>query len=155
MIELLIFFFAGYALIALGIGVGAGSLIKICVLRFFFGSNPPIGKRAVVATVFAEVLIFAVSFLICLNSIISQAPGHHGDTAKLWITVLCCSAVLYGVIALQPNLILLSKMQDQSNQPLSRNLARADFALLLSAPTFLAVVVGAAVIHLALFRSFR
>jgi hypothetical protein len=155
MIELLPLFFAGYALVALGIGAGAGSLIKICVLGFFFGSNPPIGKRAVVATVFAEVIILAVSFLICLNSIMSQAPGYHGDTAKLWITLLCCSAVLYCVMALLPNLILLSKMQNQSNQPLSRNLARADFALLLSAPTFLSVVAGAAVVHLALFRSFR
>jgi hypothetical protein len=144
LIELLPFFLACYALIVAAIGIVPASLLKICAVKVFLGSGRRIGTRRVIGTVVVETAILALSFLICLTSIISGPIEPGGGTTRVWIALSAGSAALYFFMALLPNMRLLSVLQNSNGAPTSRDSVSAGLAFLLSIPTFV-VVIGVAI----------
>lgn len=147
MLELLPIFFAGVAILVIGLGAILSALVKKRLLRFFACGSPRVRWLSIVQVVAAEVLILACSIFVLLQRMSSSFPAFQGNGMWFLGVLFGGSTILYWVFGVIPNLYILGKTASEVKDN-REEFRRLGYAALLALPTPLFSFAVATVIYL-------
>jgi hypothetical protein len=119
MIERLPIFFAMTGMVVVLGTVPFAAMLKRLLMGVLFRQGAVVSWQALHLVTFAEAVIMACSFLLFLVSAGSRIVPH-GRVPIVFSGIFACSAILYSVVAMMPELWLLKRTQippDASGQP--------------------------------------
>jgi hypothetical protein len=147
MLELLPLFFAGVAILVIGLGAILSALAKKRLLRFFAGGSPRVRWLSIVQVVTAEVLILGCSIFVLLQRMSSSFPAFQGNGMWFLGVLFGGSTILYWVFGVIPNLYILGKTANEARGN-REEFQRLGYAALLALPTPLFSFAVATAIYL-------
>jgi hypothetical protein len=134
MLELLPVFFAGVAILVIGLGAIHAALVKKRLLRFFACGSARVRWFTVVQVVTAEVLILGCSIFVLLQRMSLSFLAFQGDGMWFLGVLFGGSTILYWVFGVIPNLYILGKTASEAKDN-REEFRRLGFAALLALPT--------------------